>query len=79
MALHWKPRHLVGALSNSTSLANAIAIFAVAAYAMFFLAAYALPETRSACCMPKPEAAESRVGEPRPDGAGMVDRLKGQA
>src|SRR5579872_3185935 len=37
---------LVGALSNSTSLANAIAIFAVAAYAVFFLAAYALPETR---------------------------------
>jgi len=37
---------LVGALSNSTSLANAIAIFAVAAYAMFFLATYALPETR---------------------------------
>jgi MFS family permease len=37
---------LVGALSNSTSLANAIAIFAVAAYSVFFLAAYALPETR---------------------------------
>jgi len=37
---------LVGALSTSTSLANAIAIFAVAAYAVFFLAAYALPETR---------------------------------
>src|ERR1700756_3791657 len=37
---------LVGALSNSTSLANAIAIFAVAAYAVFFIAAYALPETR---------------------------------
>ena len=37
---------LVGALSNSTSLANAIAIFAVAAYAVFFMAAYALPETR---------------------------------
>jgi hypothetical protein len=34
---------LVGALSNSTSLANAIAVFAVAAYAVFFLAAYALP------------------------------------
>jgi hypothetical protein len=30
-----------GALSNTTSLANAIAIFAV-----FFLAAFALPETR---------------------------------
>jgi MFS family permease len=37
---------LVGALSNSTSLANAIAVFAVAAYAVFFLAAFALPETR---------------------------------
>jgi MFS family permease len=37
---------LVGALSTSTSLANAIAIFAVAAYTVFFLAAYALPETR---------------------------------
>jgi MFS family permease len=37
---------LVGALSSSTSLANAIAIFAVAAYTVFFIAAYALPETR---------------------------------
>jgi MFS family permease len=37
---------LVGELSNSTSLANAIAIFAVAAYGVFFLAAFALPETR---------------------------------
>jgi len=37
---------LVGALSNTTSLANAIAIFAVAAYGVFFLAAFALPETR---------------------------------
>ena len=37
---------LVGALSVSTSLANAIAIFAVAAYGVFFLTAYALPETR---------------------------------
>jgi MFS family permease len=37
---------LVGALSTSTSLANAIAIFAVAAYAVFFIAAFALPETR---------------------------------
>lgn len=37
---------LVGALSNTTSLGNAIAIFAVAAYALFFLAAFALPETR---------------------------------
>jgi MFS family permease len=37
---------LVGALSTTTSLGNAIAIFAVAAYAVFFLAAFALPETR---------------------------------
>jgi MFS family permease len=37
---------LVGTLSTSTSLANAIAIFAVAAYGLFFLAAFALPETR---------------------------------
>ncbi len=37
---------LVGALSNTTSLGNAIAIFAVAAYGLFFLAAFALPETR---------------------------------
>jgi MFS family permease len=37
---------LVGYLSQTTTLANAIAIFAVAAYALFFLAAYALPETR---------------------------------
>ena len=34
------------ALSTTTSLANAIAIFAVAAYGVFFLAAFALPETR---------------------------------
>jgi MFS family permease len=38
--------YLVGALSTTTSLANAIAIFAVAAYGVFFLAAFALPETR---------------------------------
>jgi MFS family permease len=37
---------LVGALSTETSLANAIAIFAVLAYGVFFLAAFALPETR---------------------------------
>jgi hypothetical protein len=37
----------VGALSNSTSLADAIAIFAVAAYGVFFLAAFALPEIRA--------------------------------
>jgi len=36
---------LVGTLSNSTSLANAIAIFAVSAYAVLFATAYALPET----------------------------------
>lgn len=38
--------YLVGALSTTTTLANAIAIFAAAAYATFFLAAFALPETR---------------------------------
>ncbi len=38
--------YLVGALSTTTALANAIAIFAVAAYGVFFLAAFALPETR---------------------------------
>jgi MFS family permease len=37
---------LVGYLSQTTTLANAIAIFAVAAYTLFFVAAYALPETR---------------------------------
>jgi MFS family permease len=37
---------LVGALSTETSLGNAIAIFAVAAYGVFFIAAFALPETR---------------------------------
>src|SRR4029077_14038148 len=37
---------LVGQLAESTSLANAIAIFAVAAYGVFFIAAFALPETR---------------------------------
>lgn len=37
---------LVGYLSTMVTLANAIAIFAVAAYALFFLAAFALPETR---------------------------------
>ena len=38
--------YLVGSLSKATTLANAIAVFAVVAYALFFLAAYALPETR---------------------------------
>jgi MFS family permease len=37
---------LVGWLSTTTTLADAIAIFAVAAYGVFFLAAFALPETR---------------------------------
>jgi MFS family permease len=37
---------LVGALSTTTTLANAIAIFAVAAYGLLFVAAFALPETR---------------------------------
>ena len=37
---------LVGWLSTSTTLANAIAVFAVAAYGVFFIAAFALPETR---------------------------------
>jgi MFS family permease len=38
--------YLVGALSTTTTLANAIAMFAVTAYGVFFLAAFALPETR---------------------------------
>ncbi|HKU94882.1 MAG TPA: MFS transporter [Vineibacter sp.] len=37
---------LVGFLSTKTSLGNAIAIFAVVAYGVFFIAAFALPETR---------------------------------
>lgn len=37
---------LVGWLSTSMSLGNAIAIFAVAAFILFFVAAFALPETR---------------------------------
>jgi hypothetical protein len=37
---------LVGYLSQSMTLASAIAIFAVAAYGLFFLSAFALPETR---------------------------------
>ncbi|MBR0689459.1 hypothetical protein JQ594_26320 [Bradyrhizobium manausense] len=35
-----------GALSAPTLLADAIAIFAIVAYALFFIAAFALPETR---------------------------------
>ena len=37
---------LVGWLSTITTLGNAIAVFAVLAYAVFFIAAFALPETR---------------------------------
>ncbi len=37
---------LVGYLSSSMALSNAIAVFAVAAYMLFFVTAYALPETR---------------------------------
>ena len=37
---------LVGYLSQVTTLANAICLFAVFAYVLFFAAAYALPETR---------------------------------
>lgn len=37
---------LVGYISASMTLANAIAIFAVAAYTLFFAAAFSLPETR---------------------------------
>jgi hypothetical protein len=39
-------RTAVGALSKETSLGNAIAVFAVLAYGLFFVAAFALPETR---------------------------------
>jgi MFS family permease len=37
---------LVGYISASMTLGNAIAIFAIAAYSLFFLCAFALPETR---------------------------------
>nr|WP_249676507.1 MFS transporter [Acidocella sp. C78] len=37
---------LIGFLTKSVGYGNAIAIFAVAAYSLFFLAALALPETR---------------------------------
>jgi MFS family permease len=37
---------LVGALSSTTTLGNAIAIFAVLAFGLFFVAAFILPETR---------------------------------
>ncbi|MFX7507212.1 MFS transporter, partial [Acinetobacter baumannii] len=37
---------LVGDLSQTTTLANAIGICAMIAYVVFFVAAYALPETR---------------------------------
>jgi hypothetical protein len=36
----------VGYLSAGIGLANAIAVFAVGAYSLFFLTAFALPETR---------------------------------
>jgi MFS family permease len=36
----------IGYLSSEIGLANAIAVFAVVAYTLFFLAAFALPETR---------------------------------
>jgi MFS family permease len=38
--------YLVGYLSEHTTLGNAIAIFAIAAYVLFFACAFALPETR---------------------------------
>jgi hypothetical protein len=44
---------LVGWLSSATSLAKAIGIFAVAAYSLFFLAAFALPETRGRVLHPE--------------------------
>jgi MFS family permease len=37
---------LVGFISATMSLGNAIAIFAIAAYSLFFVCAFALPETR---------------------------------
>jgi hypothetical protein len=37
---------LAGFISALMSLGNAIAIFAIAAYGLFLLCAYALPETR---------------------------------
>jgi len=37
---------LVGYISAGMSLANAIALFAVIAYSLFFVAAFSLPETR---------------------------------
>ena len=37
---------LVGYLGTKLSLADAMAVFAITAYVLFFLAAYALPETR---------------------------------
>jgi len=37
---------LVGYISATMSLGNAIALFSVVAYGLFFIAAYALPETR---------------------------------
>jgi hypothetical protein len=37
---------LVGLIATEMTLGNAIAIFAIAAYSLFFLCAFALPETR---------------------------------
>jgi hypothetical protein len=37
---------LLGYLTALTPLANAIAVFAVTAYGLFFVATFALPETR---------------------------------
>lgn len=42
----WRWMFVIGALPATTTLANAIAMFAVVAYTVFFIAAFALPETR---------------------------------
>ncbi len=43
---------LVGYISSMLSLADAIAIFAIAAYSLFFVCAFALPETRGKVLRP---------------------------
>ena len=43
---------LVGYISSMLSLADAIAIFAIAAYSLFFICAFALPETRGKVLRP---------------------------
>jgi len=43
---------LVGYISASMTLGNAIAIFAIAAYSLFFICAFALPETRGKVLRP---------------------------